>query len=400
MPEIPGWSTLVQGLASLLIFINDTIGGNPGLAIVTFTILVKLATLPLTLKSLQSSRNMQSIQPLIKAAQQKNKDDKAAQQQEIMKIYSAHGVNPMLGCLPMVLQLPIFFALYQALIGLVSPQVHADVPMLWLPAVTSAASAQTAFAQQFLWIPNLASHDPIYIMPVLAALFQFLSQRMSIPYGYSKTADSQQATMNRMMQFMPLMIIVFYSNFAAGAVLYWAASAMFQAVQQYFITGFGSLAEFPGLKWLPKKELPKLTPKVLARVEEEQRKESKRAAIALEDPPAPAPAETARPKYRSQQPQTAPTGPVADSRPQRKGLWDRMMEQALTAQEAQQAARTAPANAGAGIVEGSDSGTQPLPGAGVETVRRTPSPSANGSDNGNGSGADSSTLPRKKRGKR
>ena len=217
-----------------------------------------------------------------------------------MKIYSEHGVNPMLGCLPMLLQLPIFFALYQALIGLVSPQVHATVPMLWLPAVTTAASAQTAFAQQFLWIPNLASHDPLYVMPVLAALFQFLSQRMSIPFGYSKTADPQQATMNRMMQFMPLMIIVFYSNFAAGAVLYWAASAMFQAVQQYFITGFGALAEFPGLTWLPKKELPKITPKVLARIEEEQRKESKRPA---EDTPAPV--ETARPKYRSQEPPPA-----------------------------------------------------------------------------------------------
>ena len=73
-------------------------------------------------------------------------------------------------------------------VGLVSPQVHVDLPMIWLPAVTTAASAQTAFAQQFLWIPNLASHDPLYIMPVLAALFQFLSQRMSIPFGYSKTA--------------------------------------------------------------------------------------------------------------------------------------------------------------------------------------------------------------------
>jgi YidC/Oxa1 family membrane protein insertase len=387
---------LVHALASLLIFINDTIGGNPGLAIIIFTILVKLVTLPLTLKSLQSSRNMQAIQPLIKAAQQKYKEDKAAQQQEIMRIYSEHGVNPMLGCLPMLLQLPIFFALYQALIGLVSPQVHVDLPMLWLPTVTTAASAQTAFAQQFLWIPNLASHDPIYIMPVLAALFQFLSQRMSIPFGYSKTADPQQATMNRMMQFMPLMIIVFYSNFAAGAVLYWAASSLFQAVQQYFITGFGSLAEFPGLTWLPKKELPKITPKVLARIEEEQRKESKHAA----EDETPAPAETARPKYRSQEspaPATAkgPAAPVADNRPQRKGLWDRMMEQALAAQEAQQAARTAQANAGAGIVDG-ESGTPPAPSSGVETVRLTPtSRPANGS-----SGGDSATLPRKKRGKR
>jgi YidC/Oxa1 family membrane protein insertase len=396
VPEIPGWSLLVHALASLLIFSNDTIGGNPGLAIIIFTVLVKLATMPLTLKSLQSSRNMQAIQPLIKAAQQKHKDDKAAQQQEIMKIYSAHGVNPMLGCLPMLLQLPIFFALYQALIGLVSPQVHVDLPMIWLPAVTTAASAQTAFAQQFLWIPNLASHDPLYIMPVLAALFQFLSQRMSIPFGYSKTADPQQATMNRMMQFMPLMIIVFYSNFAAGAVLYWAASAMFQAGQQYFITGFGALAEFPGLTWLPKKELPKITPKVLARVEEEQLKESKRAAAAVEEE-TPAPAETARPKYRSQE-QPAPTTPVVDNRPQRKGLWDRMMEQALAAQEAQQAARTAQANASAGITDG-DSGTQPLPNTGVETVRLTPNPRPAGG-NGGGGAADSTTLPRKKRGKR
>ena len=104
------------------------------------------------------------------------------------------------------------------------------------------------FAQAFLWVPNLAGHDPLYIMPALAMIFQFVSQRMAIPYGYSKTADPQQQQMNRMMTWMPLLFMVFYLNFASGAVLYWAASSLFGAVQQYFITGFGALAEFPGVR--------------------------------------------------------------------------------------------------------------------------------------------------------
>src|SRR5206468_1056633 len=132
-------------------------------AIIIFTVIVRLATLPLTLKSYQSQRNMQSIQPLVKAVQQKYKDDKARQQQETMKIYSEHGVNPMLGCLPMLLQFPIFIALYQALIALVNPQIHVDVPMAWVPVVQTAGTVQAAFAQAFLWVPNLAGADPVGI---------------------------------------------------------------------------------------------------------------------------------------------------------------------------------------------------------------------------------------------
>lgn len=383
--EIPGWNLLVNGLASLLIFINNTVGGNPGLAIIIFTVIVRLATLPLTLKSLQSSRNMQAVQPLVKAVQQKYKDDKQKQQQEVMRIYSEHGVNPMLGCLPMLLQLPIFFALYQALISLVTPQVHVDLPIAWVPAVSATGAIQAPFAQPFLWIPSLAGHDPIYIMPVLAVLAQLLQQRMSIPFGYSKTADPQQQTMNRMMTWMPVFFMVFYLNFAAGAVLYWTASSLFGAVQQYFITGFGSLAELPGLHWLPKKELPKITPKVLARLEEEEKKEARRQAN--EEPETPAPAAAAPSKYRSEQ-QPVPAN-VADNRPQPKGLWARMLEQAIAAQEAQQAARaTQEAGATAGAAPVDDAPTRRLPADGVETVRI------------NGSQPPAAPLPRKKRGKR
>ena len=390
--EIPGWNLLVNGLASLLIFINNTVGGNPGLAIIIFTVIVRLATLPLTLKSLQSSRNMQAVQPLVKVVQQRYKDDKQKQQQEVMRIYSEHGVNPMLGCLPMLLQLPIFFALYQALIGLVTPQVHVDLPMLWVPAVSATGAVQAPFAQPFLWIPSLAGFDPLYIMPVISVLAQFLQQKMSIPFGYSKTADPQQQTMNRMMTWMPIFFMVFYINFASGAVLYWAASSLFGAVQQYFITGFGSLAEFPGLRWLPKKELPKITPKVLARLEEEEKKEARRQVSDEPETPAPAPAAAAPSKYRSDQ-QPVPAN-VTDNRPQAKGLWARMLEQAIAAQEAQQAARaTQEAGATAGAAPGDDAPTRRLPSDGVETVRMNGSPA-------NGSQPAAAPLPRKKRGKR
>ena len=100
----------------------------PGLAIIIFTIFIRLLTVPLTMKSLRSNRNMQQIQPLIKEIQKKYKDDRPKQQEETMKLYSQYGINPAAGCLPMIVQLPVFFALYQALRYTLDP--HTTVEML------------------------------------------------------------------------------------------------------------------------------------------------------------------------------------------------------------------------------------------------------------------------------
>jgi YidC/Oxa1 family membrane protein insertase len=141
-----------------------------------------------------------------------------------MALYKEHGVNPVAGCLPMVVQMPIWIALYRALFDL---------------------SANPDFARPFLWIQNLAlpeftpANFP-YQLPILA-LLTGLTQWMTTRMAMQPSTDPQQQTMNQVMQFMPLMFIFFSLNVPAGLVLYWVTSNLYQMVQQYFISGWGQL---------------------------------------------------------------------------------------------------------------------------------------------------------------
>lgn len=209
-----------------------TLFGSGGLAIIAFTIIVKTALLPLTIKSIRSSKNMQELAPKIKELQKKYGKDRQRLSQETMALYQQHGVNPMAGCLPMVLQIPIFFGLYHSISSL-------------------SKSHEGIWSQGFLWLPSLDHPDPWKILPILAGLFQFIQARMMRPAG-QKVTDPQQQMMNTMMNFMPLMVVVFGWNFASGPVIYWVTQAIYSVVQQWLITGWGAFGEwFP---WLP--ELP------------------------------------------------------------------------------------------------------------------------------------------------
>lgn len=177
--------------------------------------------LPLTLQSLKSSKAMQELQPQLRELQKRYAKDKEKLTQETMRLYREAGINPAMGCLPMLIQIPIFFAIY------------------W--AILEVSHRGGSFSAPFLWLPSLAQEDPYKILPILAGLTQFVQQRMMMPPGGG--ADPQQKAMNNAMQFMPLMIVIFAWNFASGPVLYWVASSVFSAVQQYFITGWGSLPE-------------------------------------------------------------------------------------------------------------------------------------------------------------
>ena len=252
---------LWQTLFNVLVAINSVIH-VPAIAIIVFTVLVRLLVVPLTMKSLRSNRDMQQIQPLLKEVQRKYKDDRAKQQEEQMKLYQQYGINPAAGCLPMLVQLPVFFALYSALRFVLA--LHFDPAaathaadmaqlqsILWVKDWAQAAN----FSGPFFWVPNLGAADPLFIWPVLSALFQFFQNRMAMPRrDPNQPMDSQQKMMNGMMQFMPLYILFISVGFPAGNVIYWAFSSLFGAVQQYFITGFGTLPDFPGFGWLPRKD--------------------------------------------------------------------------------------------------------------------------------------------------
>jgi YidC/Oxa1 family membrane protein insertase len=210
---------------------------------------------------------MQAIQPKIKEIQRQYGKDRAKQQEETMKLYQEYGINPAAGCFPMLVQLPIFIGLYSALQFTLSAftgdaaHIASQEAILRGILFNDAWVPYANFSSGFLWVPNLAAADPLFIWPVLSGLFQFIQSRMAMPHrDPNQPMDPQQRMMNGMMQFMPIYIVFISAGFPAGTVIYWAFSSLFGAVQQYFITGFGSLPDLPGLGFLPRKPLVPPTP--------------------------------------------------------------------------------------------------------------------------------------------
>jgi YidC/Oxa1 family membrane protein insertase len=234
---IPVWDQYVLLLEHALDFLARTLH-SAGLAVIVFTILIKTLLLPLTVKSIKSSKAMQELQPKIKELQKKFGKDRQRLSQETMRLYSEHQVNPMAGCLPMIIQIPIFFGLYRAILHLSKGNGDFLGSHYW--------------TESFMWLNSLALKDPYHILPILAGLFQFIQTKMMRPAGQGKVADPQQAMMNTMMNFMPLMVVIFGWGFASGPVIYWVTQSVFSVVQQWFITGWGSMGDWiPGLPELP-----------------------------------------------------------------------------------------------------------------------------------------------------
>lgn len=234
MPEIPFWNELiVNPLTQGLIVLYHALG-NFGLAIIVFTVAIRIVMLPLTIQQLRSSREMQKLQPLLSELQRKHARDRALLAQEQMRLYREHGINPAAGCLPMLLQMPIWFGLYQALFNL---------------------SNDPEFAGAFLWVPNLAA-TPQSLGDLVSAPVQWLAGNWwSLPLalftGVSQwvlqkmmtppSSDPQQQAIAGAMNIMPIMFAFFAFSVPHGLVLYWATSNVVSLVQQYFFTGWGSL---------------------------------------------------------------------------------------------------------------------------------------------------------------
>jgi YidC/Oxa1 family membrane protein insertase len=264
------WAIFVGFLQSVLLtffhwFHDAGIPGSAGLAIILFTVLARLIILPLTLKSLQSTRRMQELQPQLKEIQRKYGKDQAKLSEETMKLYKEYKVNPAGGCLPMVLQFPIFIGVYQAVLHLTQTTVagHAVAKMAEVlsnnglsAANTAALLSQPQLSGQFLWLTDLGKPDPIYVLGVLSVIFQLLVQLMATP----RVQDAQQKAMTQSMLILPLMFGYLGFTFPAGAVLYWVVGSILSMIQQYVISGWGSLANY--LKFLPTTGglLPPITP--------------------------------------------------------------------------------------------------------------------------------------------
>ena len=209
------FSPLARPMLQLLIAVNSWIH-NYGVTIILVTILIKMVLWPLTNTSHKSMRAMQKLQPKMKELQTMYKDDRQGLNRAMMDLYRKQKVNPMGGCLPMVLQIPVFFAFYNALLYSTelrhAPFICWDTSIFWVGR----------------GICDLSVHDPSYITPLLMGASMFLQQRMT-PVT---TADPMQA---KMMQFMPLIFLFFFLKAPSGLVIYWLFNNLLTIAQQFII---------------------------------------------------------------------------------------------------------------------------------------------------------------------
>jgi YidC/Oxa1 family membrane protein insertase len=208
------FSPLARPMVQLLRLIND-VTHNYGITIILVTVLIKIVFWPLTQKSYKSMQAMQKLQPRMKELQVIYKDDRQALNRAMMQLYRDHKVNPMGGCLPMVIQVPFFFAFYNAL--LYSFEMRHAPFICWQPDLFWVGRG----------ICDLSTHDPSYITPILMGVTMFIQQKMT-----PVTGDPTQA---KIMQFMPLMFLFFFLKAPAGLVIYWLVNNVLSIAQQFMV---------------------------------------------------------------------------------------------------------------------------------------------------------------------
>jgi YidC/Oxa1 family membrane protein insertase len=215
-----GWFDIIAKPCLWLMNLFYSVIPNYGVAIIILTILVKLLLWPLGQKSYKSMSEMKKIQPLMKEIREKYKDDKQRMNQEVMGLYRTYKINPLGGCLPMVVQLPVFFALYRMLYEAIELR-HAPF-FLW---IDDLAAPDRLFRFDF----SIPFMEPPYGIPVLTIVMgasMLLQQKMSPPMG--------DATQAKMMMFMPIIFTVIFINFSSGLVLYWLVNNILSIAQQYY----------------------------------------------------------------------------------------------------------------------------------------------------------------------
>ena len=270
----PPWDVFFLPLFNGLIGLYQVLFSDFALAIIVFTVVVRTLLAPLFTRQIRSQKEMQRMQPLLKELQKKYKGDRQKLSQETMALYKEHGVNPAAGCLPILIQLPILFALYQAL-----TRASSNVPIDGACNTTDAS--QLPLNCQLIdplklgervdtmvswlatpWAPeglNLAATDNVFSftvfggfvvsgLAILAAVLQFIQVKMTMQRGSSDDPTVQATT--TMTYLFPLMTILWGGIFPSGLVLYWVVYTAYLIGQQFMIMGWGNL--FPIFGWAPR----------------------------------------------------------------------------------------------------------------------------------------------------
>lgn len=201
-----GWFTFIAKPMFLLLQFIQGYVGNWGWTIVILTVLIKLVLFPLSYKGMVSMQKLKDLAPKMKEIQAKYKDDKQKQSMHMMELYKKHGANPMGGCLPLILQIPVFFAIYRVLLNAI----------------------ELKGAEWIFWIQDLAEMDPYFVLPILMGATMFLQQKI--------TPNTMQDEMQKkIFQFLPVIFTFFFLWFPAGLTLYWFINNLFTIGQQYYI---------------------------------------------------------------------------------------------------------------------------------------------------------------------
>jgi len=201
-----GWFTFIAKPVFIMLQFIQSFIGNWGWTIVFTTIFVKLVLFPLSHKGMVSMNKLKQLAPKVKALQEKYKDDKQKASMHMMELYKKEGANPMGGCLPVLLQIPIFFGIYRVLLNSIELKGSA-----WI-----------------LWIQDLGAMDPFFVLPILMGTTMFFQQRIT---PNTMTDPIQQ----KMFQFLPVVFTFFFLWFPAGLTLYWFINNLFTIGQQYYV---------------------------------------------------------------------------------------------------------------------------------------------------------------------
>ncbi len=188
--------------------------GNWGVAIILLTVLIKAVFWPLTAKSYASMEQMRRLKPQMDEIRERCKDDKQAMNKEVMALYKTYGVNPASGCIPLLIQLPVFFGLYQALLTSIELR-HAGF-ITYLPGT------------DLLWLADLSSKDPYYITPIVMGATMFIQQRFNPP--------ASDPTQQKIMMALPFVFTVLFLSFPSGLVIYWLVNNILSILQQWMMS--------------------------------------------------------------------------------------------------------------------------------------------------------------------
>ena len=228
-----------------------------GFSIIALTFIIRLVLYPFTASQIKTSKKMQDMAPHISRLNEKHKDDKKKQQEEMMKLYSEFGVNPAAGCLPVIIQIPIIWSLYHVLNIAVNINSTAKLKEINHLMYSDGLRLNSLWQTTFFGIPlsqspaQLMGHSPaIIIVPIITGVLQLIFSKMmapEAPQAKGKQDDFQATFAKQSLFIFPVMIAFFSYRLPFGLSLYWNAFTIFGIIQQYFLVGLGGLKQWTTL---------------------------------------------------------------------------------------------------------------------------------------------------------